>query len=216
MFSIFKKRNNKPNKKSNKKVNFDKKILRKNNISILVLDERWNSLFKNVEKTEKIIKLERELIELLKEESRLNSEYKDINVKKSKCLKRIVELTSQVFEENDEKARMEMEECEKNIKEINNRFKEIEKEIETIPDKIKDKNLELLESIVFTVYFKIRANQRRIKELEKLIEETKRNLEKYIDEKGRITEDDADIYTYFHDLIGKEELEKLDREYFGD
>jgi hypothetical protein len=66
------------------------------------------------------------------------------------------------------------------------------------------------------VYFKIRANQRRIKELEKLIEETKRNLEKYIDEKGRITEDDADIYTYFHDLIGKEELEKLDREYFGD
>lgn len=216
MFSIFKKRNNKPNKKSNKKVNFDKKILRKNNISILVLDERWNSLFKNVEKTEKIIKLERELIELLKEESRLNSEYKDISVKKSKCLKRIVELTSQVFEENDEKARMEMEECEKNIKEINNRFKEIEKEIETIPDKIKDKNLELLESIVFTVYFKIRANQRRIKELEKLIEETKRNLEKYIDEKGRITEDDADIYTYFHDLIGKEELEKLDREYFGD
>ena len=216
MFSIFKKRNNKPNKKSNKKVNFDKKILRKNNISILVLDERWNSLFKNVEKTEKIIKLERELIELLKEESRLNSEYKDINVKKSKYLKRIVELTPQVFEENEEKARMEMEECEKNIKEINNRFKEIEKEIETIPDKIKDKNLELLESIVFTVYFKIRANQRRIKELEKLIEETKRNLEKYIDEKGRITEDDADIYTYFHDLIGKEELEKLDREYFGD
>jgi septal ring factor EnvC (AmiA/AmiB activator) len=137
-------------------------------------------------------------------------------MKKSKCLKRIVELTSQVFEENDEKARMEMEESEKNIKEINNRFKEIEKEIETIPDKIKDKNLELLESIVFTVYFKIRANQRRIKELEKLIEETKRNLEKYIDEKGRITEDDADIYTYFHDLIGKEELEKLDREYFGD
>ena len=87
MFSIFKKRNNKPNKKSNKKVNFDKKILRKNNISILVLDERWNSLFKNVEKTEKIIKLERELIELLKEESRLNSEYKDISVKKVNVLK---------------------------------------------------------------------------------------------------------------------------------
>ena len=96
-----------------------------------------------------------------------------------------MELTPQVFEENDEKARMEMEECEKNIKEINNRFKEIEKEIETIPDKIKDKNLELLESIVFTVYFKIRANQRRIKELEKLIEEQKK-FRKYIDEKEEL------------------------------
>lgn len=83
-----------------------------------------------------------------------------------------MELTPKVFEENDEKARMEMEECEKNIKEINKRFKEIERELETIPDRIKDKNLELLESVVFTVYFKIRENQRRIKELEKLIEET--------------------------------------------
>ncbi len=138
----------------------------------MVLDERWNSLFKNIEKTERIIKLERELIELLKEEVRLNSEYKDISAQKSKCLKRIMELTPKVFEENDEKARMEMEECEKNIKEINKRFKEIERELETIPDRIKDKNLELLESVVFTVYFKIRENQRRIKELEKLIEET--------------------------------------------
>ncbi|HOA96362.1 hypothetical protein [Acetivibrio saccincola] len=136
------------------------------------MDERWNSLFKNIEKTERIIKLERELIELLKEEVRLNSEYKDISAQKSKCLKRIMELTPKVFEENDEKARMEMEECEKNIKEINKRFKEIERELETIPDRIKDKNLELLESVVFTVYFKIRENQRRIKELEKLIEET--------------------------------------------
>lgn len=182
----------------------------------MVLDERWNSLFKNIEKTERIIKLERELIELLKEEVRLNSEYKDISAQKSKCLKRIMELTPKVFEENDEKARMEMEECEKNIKEINKRFKEIERELETIPDRIKDKNLELLESVVFTVYFKIRENQRRIKELEKHIEEARKNLEKYIDEKGKLAEDDADIYTYFHDLIGKEELEKLGREYFGD
>lgn len=213
MFNAFKKSNRRSAKK---KIKFDKKILRKNNISILVLDERWNSLFKNIEKTERIIKLERELIELLKEEVRLNSEYKDISAQKSKCLKRIMELTPKVFEENDEKARMEMEECEKNIKEINKRFKEIERELETIPDRIKDKNLELLESVVFTVYFKIRENQRRIKELEKHIEEARKNLEKYIDEKGKLAEDYTDIYTYFHDLIGKEELEKLDREYFGD
>ena len=97
-----------------------------------------------------------------------------------------MELTPKVFEENDEKARIEMEECEKNIKEINKRFKEIERELETIPDRIKDKNLELLEGVVFTVYFKIRENQRRIKELEKHIEEARKNLEKYIDEKENL------------------------------
>ncbi|NLD50660.1 MAG: hypothetical protein GX660_26250, partial [Clostridiaceae bacterium] len=51
--------------------------------------------------------------------------------------------------------------------------------------------------------------------LEKLIKVTKKKLEEYIEEKAKLSEDDTDSYSYFHDLIGGEELEKLDREYFG-
>ena len=41
--------------KSKKRINkLDEKILRKNNISILLLDERWNAIFRNIEKTEDI------------------------------------------------------------------------------------------------------------------------------------------------------------------
>lgn len=214
MFKIFK-NNIGLKRKFDKRVKFDKKILRKNNISILILDERWNSLFKNIEKTDKINRIEKELVDLLKEESRLNFEYKEIDMQKKKCIKKIMKLTPKVFGENDEESRIQMQECEKNIKETNARFKEIENQLEIIPDKIQDKNLELLESVVNTVYFKIRENQERLKQLERLIEETKGSLEKYIDEKGRLSEDDTDIYVYFHDLIGKEELENLDREYFG-
>jgi hypothetical protein len=29
-----------------------------------------------------------------------------------------------------------------------------------------------------------------------------------------LSEDDTDVYSYFHDLLGGEELEKLDKEYF--
>ncbi|TYQ16784.1 UNVERIFIED_CONTAM: hypothetical protein Cloal_3357 [Acetivibrio alkalicellulosi] len=208
MFNIFK------SKHSKKK--FDKSVLRMNNISILILDERWNALFKNTEKTEEIKTNENALKELLKEEARLNTEHKKISVEKKKHLDMIIKLTPEVFEKNDEQARLQMTKCEKEIKKINERFVKIEEELEGIPDKIRETNLDLLESTVNTVYFKMRNNQRRLKELETLIEETKKNLEQYIDEKGKLSENDTDIYTYFHDLIGASELEKLDKEHFGD
>jgi hypothetical protein len=50
--------------------------------------------------------------------------------------------------------------------------------------------------------------------LEGLIEETKSKLKEYIDEKETLSQDDTDIYSYFHDLLGGEELEKLDNEFF--
>ena len=84
-----------------------------------------------------------------------------------------------------------------------------------MPDRIKAANLELLENTVGIVYFKIRSSRKRVEELEKLIEETRERLKQYIDEKESLSQDDNDIYSYFHDLLGGEELEKLDNEFFG-
>jgi chromosome segregation ATPase len=107
-----------------------------------------------------------------------------------------------------------MKECEKEIKDINERAAGLQNELEEVPDKIKDTNLELLEETVNAVYFKIRANQKRVEELGKLIEETHLKLKDYIDEKGTLSENYTDTYSYFHDLLGGEELEKLDKEFF--
>ena len=49
----------------------DIKVLFKNDISLLILDERWNGLFNNIVKTDKIIDYENKIKELLKEQSRL-------------------------------------------------------------------------------------------------------------------------------------------------
>ena len=127
---------------------------------------------------------------------------------------KIIKLTTEAFEYNNEKAKIEMKECEKEIKAINDRTTGLQNELEEVPDKIKDSNLELLEETVNAVYFKMRANQKRVEELAKLIEETHLKLKDYIDEKGTLSEDYTDIYSYFHDLLGGEELEKLDKEFF--
>lgn len=198
-----------------KKRMFDGKVLRKNDISILILDERWNALFKNVEKSDKIKLYEKKLRDLLKEEARLGNEAKEITIQKKKHLDRIIKLTPEVYEKNDPAAKNEMQNCEKEVNRINERIKRIESELEKIPDQIRETNLELLEHTVNSVYFRLREDRRKVKELEKLIEITKKKLEEYIEEKAKLSEDDTESYSYFHDLIGGEELEKLDREYFG-
>ncbi|HEX3029889.1 MAG TPA: hypothetical protein VHT34_11430 [Clostridia bacterium] len=202
--------------KKPQKKNFDRKVLRKNDISLLTIDERWNSLFTNTEKTPEIMKYEEELKELLKEQARLISEAKEISNHKKACMDKIIQLTTEVFDNNNEKAKDEMQACEKEIKRINERAVKIEERLDTIPDSIKEANLKLLEITVNIVYFKIRSNQKRVAELEKLIEDTRSSLKQYIDEKESLSQDDTDIYSYFHDLLGGEELEKLDKDYFGD
>jgi len=203
-------------RKESKKRYFDSRTLRKNDISLLILDERWNSLFTRTEKNEQILEWEEKLKELLKEQARLNTEEKEIAHRKKLCMDRILQLTEEAFENNNEDARKEMHECEKEIKRINARLAEISELREKMPDRIKEANLKLLEHTVNLVYFRMKSAQNRVRALEKLIEETKENLKGYIEEKASLSEDYADTYSYFHDLLGAEELEKLDREFFGD
>ncbi len=200
--------------KLKKKRILDTKVLRKNNISLLILDERWNKLFTNTEKSTGIEHYEKQLRELMKEQSRLITEQKEISMLKKNYMGKIINLTTDVFEKNDENAKKEMQFAEKEIKRINDKAKIIEERLNNIPEEIKQVNLGLLEETVSVVYFKIRSASKRVDELEGLIEECRAQLKQYIDEKEALTQDDTEIYSYFHDLLGAEELERLDREYF--
>lgn len=203
-------------KKPDKKPKFDSRVLRKNDISLLILDERWNSLFSSTEKTPRIISCEERLKGLIKEQARLTAQLKTMAPLKKKYMERIIELTPAVFDKNSEEAKREMQLCEKEIKGINERAQKIEEELEKIPDSIREANLELLEYTVNLVYFKIRTNRRRVEELDRLIEETRAKLKEYVDKRESLSQNDTNIYSYFHDLLGGEELEKLDREFFGE
>ena len=163
MFNLF--------KPKNPKSKFDWRVLKKNDILILILDERWNALFKNVEKTEDIKEHEGRVKELLKEESRLIAESKEIAAKKKKDLARIIQLTPQAYEDNNEEAKEEMKRCELEIKQINERMKEISDELDNMPKRIREANLQLLESTENSEYC-MRKNQKG-KGIGKLIEVTK-------------------------------------------
>ena len=200
--------------KRRQKAKFDSKVLRKNDISLLILDERWNKLFENTQKSPQIAAAEEKLKDHIKEEARLIAEAREIAANKKNHMDRIIKLTPAVFENNEPEAIKEMEFCEKEIKRINERSRKIEEELDILPDKKKKANLELLEQTVNIVYFKMRSGRKRVEELEKLIEEERSRLKAHIDEKESLSQDDTDIYSYFHDLLGGEELQRLDEEFF--
>jgi len=192
---------------------FDKRVLKKNNISLLILDERWNALFNDGAKPKIILKAEDKLRELLKEQARITSESESLNALKKQLMAKILELTPLAFDKGDGDARNKMSEYEAQIRQINEKVEEAKKRLEQIPDDIKQANIELLEHTVQQVYVKIASKRNRISQLEKLIEQTREKLKQYIDEKESLAQQSDEIYSYFHDLLGKEELEKLDRMY---
>lgn len=200
---------------ANNNVKFNKYVLRSNDISLLILDERWNGIFNHSEKTEEIIKVEEELRSLLKRQSKLLDEQKNASARKKELVAGILALTQETFENNNEDARVKMTQCEQEIKEINERLTKIDEELDELPGKLKNKNMELLEIAVEKVYFTLRRKQKRLEELTSLIEETREKLKGYIDEKETLAQENNDSYSYFHDLLGSGEIERLDKLFFS-
>lgn len=194
---------------------FDTKTLRRNDISLLILDERWNKIFNIVQKPASIKRSEERLKELLKEEARLTAEEKEIAAAKKHHMNNIIKLTSDVFDKNDENAKKQMQISEQEIKRINERTKRIEELLSEMPYRLRQANLELLDITARVVYLKLRSGRKRAEKLKKRIDMTRARLKKYIDEKELILQNSTGIYSYFHDLLGGEELEKLDKEFLN-
>jgi len=192
---------------------FDKKVLRKNDISLIIVDERWNALFKQCNKTKKILKLEQKLKDLLKQQARLMTEKQEISLPKKEHMEKILQLADENYQKEHPTASEEMYQSQQKIIEINRRLEQIEEEILSIPDKIKEANLALLEVTANEIYLQFKKAKKRIDELESEIEVQKEKLKHMISEKEGLNELVENVYSYFHDLLGREELEKLDERF---
>jgi chromosome segregation ATPase len=106
-----------------------------------------------------------------------------------------------------------MQDCQKEINRVNERITVIEHGLDTIPDRIKEANLQLLEETVKEIYIKIGTGQKKVLELETEIEQMKNRLKQAVAEKEELSELVTNAYSYFHDLLGGEELERLDKKF---
>ena len=86
------------------------------NIPILTLDEKWHLLFTEMEKTDEIEDLERQLNILVKQEAAIHDECKKIKVLKKKLLGDIVPLRDKVMRTGDKKTEHQLQETKKCVR----------------------------------------------------------------------------------------------------
>jgi len=193
------------------KLDFNIATLKKNDIVILTLDERWNRLFKIIPINGEVKRQQDFLNRLLAKEAGLYHEQKNIEPEKIKYMNRIMMLTKEAFENNNEEAKKALVESKEKIEALNKRAEELENEIFRMKDEIREANFKLLDATVRYVYDVITASRERQKRLDRELEKAKKRLKDLQAERQNLSADWTEIYSFFHTLLGSDELTKLDQ-----
>jgi chromosome segregation ATPase len=193
------------------KLDFNTATLKKNDIVILTLDERWNKLFKVIPINSAVKKQQDFLNGLLGKEASLYQEQKGIEPEKVKYMNRIMMLTGEAFEKNSEEAKKSLAESKERIEALNKRAQELENEIFQMKDKIREANFKLLDVTVRYVYDVMAASREKQKKLDRELEQAKKRLKELQAKRQSMSTDWTEVYSFFHALLGSDELTKLDQ-----
>ena len=179
-------------------------LLKKKNIPIACLDERWLRLFPDSEKTPLIKKLENELKELLKRQGKVNTDLKDIRVVRDKLTQSVLE-TAEDTSIPENKRLKKQAASQRLIVEARQKQDNLELELDELPDKIKEANSALIFESVRVCYQRINQNKQDIDMLEQWIEQMREKLKEQ--DKEIMNEE---IYTYLHGMLGAGVMEAFD------
>ena len=125
-------------------------LLKKKNIPIACLDERWLRLFPDSEKTPLIKKLEHELKELLKRQGKVNTDLKDIRVVRDKLTQSVLD-TAEDTSIPENKRLKKQAASQRLIVEARQKQDNLELELDELPDKIKEANSRLAKTGTFLI-----------------------------------------------------------------
>lgn len=177
------------------------------NIPILTLDERYNVVMPDKDKTPQIRKLEAKVNALLKKQGKVTNSLKDVKKIKSRLLKEVVDDMA-VDGSDDMKERMEK--TQKVIGEVNDKINELEDMEKDIPVKLKEANQELLLEFIQVCYGRLNTNRQDIDILDRWINEVRVELKKKLVIKQEKELKNNNIYAYMHDLLGPELIQMFD------
>lgn len=198
-----------------KKLKFDIATLKKNDISILTLDERWNRIFKIIPISKGIIKCQDNLNRLIAQEAALFQEQQNIEPEKKKHMNNIMALTQEAFEKNNDQAKRSISDSKLRIEQLNKRAGEIDDELLEMKNKIRESNFKLLEETVRYVYSVITRSRKKEAKIEEKLAVLKKKLKKIQEQRQNLLTDWTEVYAFFHDLLGSDELTRLDVQFLN-
>lgn len=171
------------------------------NLPLVVLDNKWHEIFFSFDKTPEIIKLEKEINDLIKEQSSLVQETKKLVKNKSKVMESII---SNI---NDETKKTSSK---KILDEISIKLSFNEDRLSIIPNKIKELNVKIIELTVYECKKNISLSKKELDFLEAKIISYREELKNMICRTEDLKESMKNSYFYLHNVLGVDVMKEYD------
>lgn len=179
-------------------------------IPILTLDHKWHKLFAQQEDHESIRDLEDRVNDYLKQQGKINTEIKSLNLYKKQLMNEIVSIME--YPDSPKKER-KMEENKRLIEETNVKLSDYRDELLELPKLIDDANFELMIQTMHICYDKIKQNTQEIEEINEWIQDFRVQLKCKVIQKQQKEVLNDEIYSYMHAIFGPDVIDMFDMKY---
>ncbi|MHB1392177.1 MAG: hypothetical protein ACYCYE_03695 [Clostridia bacterium] len=195
-----------------KNINFKDNIVKRNRIPILIYVPEWIQLFSN-NKSRSMQKTIARLEELIAREKECDSELRSLEKRKKVVMNKILYLSKDINDNNNEAALPKMEETEKELIEINQKMPKLIEEMEALPDLINEQNTLLLKETIKRSYDLIKEHKSESENCQEQVNEIRQKLAALIQKKVDMEERVNKLYSFVHGMIGADEMESLDENF---
>lgn len=183
-------------------------------VPILVLDQKWHRLFAISKKPDDVLENEARLKELLAKQGKLNTELREYKKVKGDLMAGIVvNMEGADKSASKQTEAKKLEENKRLLEEANQKIEELEDEMMELPKEIKAVNEMLMLQTMDFCYEKLRTNATEIDEISEWIKQMRIDLKKNIIRKQNREINNKEIYSYMHDIFGKDVINLFDVKY---
>lgn len=183
-------------------------------IPILTLDNKWHQLFTESEQTAEIKRMESEMNDLIKRQSKVSDENREIKKLKKKLMDEIVVLADElVHDPSSKRLAKKQDECKRLLEECNEKLDANEEEMVELPRQINWINRRLMVATMDVCYRKLAKSTEELNEIEEWIGKVRRELKKKVIRKQEKEAKIHQLYSYMHDIFGSDVIELFDMQY---
>lgn len=195
-----------------KNIDFEDNIIKRNKIPVLIYSPEWIQLFTNFH-SRSLKKAASSLEELLAREKTCEAEQKELERRKKILMNKILYISKEINEDNNEQAIPKMEEAQRELLKINERLPQLIEELEILPSLINQQNTELLKETIKRAYDLIKEHKDEAAKCQDEVNLIRQRLSELIIKKVDMEERVNRLYSFIHGMVGANEMEKLDDSY---
>ena len=185
-----------------------REALKGKKVPVLVLDQRWHTLFPSGNKPSAVLALEDNLNYLLKRQGFLVNDIKDLKRTKQKLMDGILAGMGETEGANTDKKKKNQQRL---LLEIKERIKEESDELMDLPREIKRVNEELLAVGAAYCFERLAGGDEELRVLTEEIEAMRKQLKEKVGYKADLEDSMDSAYSLMHGLLGHDVMNLYDK-----